>query len=113
MHILIVGFITIFLYYTGEVISKTLTAYQGAITRDAIARNIYTRVFEWARHLVNASLAPVAESGSSEGGAGSLASCVGILDIFGFENLGFNSFEQLCINYSCEVLHKVSIGCIV
>ena len=107
------GFITISLYYTGEVISKTLTAYQGTITRDAIARNIYTRVFEWARHLVNASLAPVADSGSTPGGAGSLASCVGILDIFGFENLGFNSFEQLCINYSCEVLHKVSVVCIV
>jgi myosin-5 len=83
------------------VFAKSLTAAQCVMTRDAIARNLYKRIFDWALQLINDSLHPGNRTSSQ------LASCLGILDIFGFENLHYNSFEQLCANYAAEVFHKV------
>ncbi|KAM4889972.1 myosin XVB [Sylvia borin] len=67
---------------------------EGAIdARDSIAKALYYLLFEWLLLRINEWLAPW-ESDSA----------VGIVDIHGFEDLGVNSLEQLCINFANEHL---------
>ncbi|TRZ19692.1 hypothetical protein HGM15179_007425 [Zosterops borbonicus] len=67
---------------------------EGAIdARDSIAKALYYLLFEWLLLRINEWLAPW-ESDSA----------LGIVDIHGFEDLGVNSLEQLCINFANEHL---------
>ncbi|NXI99701.1 MYO15 protein, partial [Psophia crepitans] len=67
---------------------------EGAIdARDSIAKTLYYLLFEWLLLRINEWLAPW-ESDCA----------VGIVDIHGFEDLGVNSLEQLCINFANEHL---------
>ncbi|XP_038013497.1 myosin XVB [Motacilla alba alba] len=61
--------------------------------RDSIAKALYYLLFEWLLLRINEWLAPW-ESDCA----------VGIVDIHGFEDLGVNSLEQLCINFANEHL---------
>ncbi|KFO84810.1 Unconventional myosin-XV, partial [Buceros rhinoceros silvestris] len=67
---------------------------EGAIdARDSIAKTLYSLLFEWLLLRINEWLAPRE------------ADCaLGIVDIHGFEDLGVNSLEQLCINFANEHL---------
>ncbi|KAJ8509566.1 hypothetical protein ON010_g18750 [Phytophthora cinnamomi] len=62
--------------------------------RDAIAKALYSRMFDWVIKQVNSSL----------GHDPNPLPYIGVLDIFGFESFQRNDFEQLLINYTNEVL---------
>lgn len=64
---------------------------------------IYSSIFSWLISKINFAHCSVSSSSSDIGVAKKFA---GILDIFGFEILQKNSFEQLCINFTNERLQQ-------
>ncbi|KTG39999.1 hypothetical protein cypCar_00014932, partial [Cyprinus carpio] len=64
-------------------------------SRDAIAKMLYSVLFDWILERINEWLIPT-----------EMDSTVGIVDIYGFEDLSVNSFEQLCINFANEQLQQ-------
>ena len=80
--------------------------------RDATARALYGKLFSWMVLNVNQLLSPPPATAavsrkSARKGPGddrNARPSIGILDIFGFEDFHYNSFEQLCINLANEQL---------
>lgn len=84
---------------SGEVIESTSNPSQAVATRDALAKAIYSNLFDWIVERMNRSLKAKQASSNT----------IGILDIYGFEIFEKNSFEQLCINYVNEKLQQIFI----
>ena len=83
-----------------EVFDSPLTVIQAEATKNAIAKEIYDRIFTMLVNRVNDALQKY----------GIEHQCViGILDIFGFEIFPVNGFEQFCINYVNEKLQQYFI----
>lgn len=83
-------------------IDMTLNVEQAINTRDALAKAVYSRMFDWIIDAVNRAIRhhqPTHEKLLS----------LGVLDIYGFEIFEKNGFEQLCINYVNERLQQVFI----
>ncbi|XP_073801014.1 unconventional myosin-XV isoform X2 [Danio rerio] len=76
-----------------EKIYTPLTVESAIDARDAVAKILYSLLFSWLTDRINKQVYPRNEALS-----------ISILDIYGFEDLTFNSFEQLCINYANEYL---------
>lgn len=74
---------------------KKYTCTKAADVRDALAKALYARMFQWVVSRLNSHLQPFATLDQLN---------IGILDIFGFENYKHNSFEQFCINLANEQL---------
>jgi len=78
-----------------EVFQSPLNLAQAVGTRDALARDIYDRLFTYLVDKVNIALDKWKLPHTC---------VIGILDIFGFEIFDHNGFEQFCINYVNEKL---------
>jgi len=61
---------------------------------------MYQRLFAWVASTINNSIA----ADKSQ-----VKAVIGVLDIYGFEIMQTNSFEQFCINYCNEKLQQLFI----
>ena len=83
-----------------EIEVADLSATEATAGRDALCRAIYSRLFTWIVNSINERI-KVKQSGKKR--------VLGLLDVYGFEDLSVNGFEQLLINYLNEKLHQVSL----
>ena len=83
----------------GEQIVKKLDAAAANASRDALAKNLYARLFDWLVAAINRKISALGSGQRSK-------RSIGILDIYGFESFKENSFEQLCINLANERLQQ-------
>ncbi|NXW85931.1 MYO1A protein, partial [Alopecoenas beccarii] len=83
-----------------ETVLTALSVPQGYYGRDALAKNIYSRLFDWLVNRINTSI---------QVKAGEQRKVMGVLDIYGFEIFQDNGFEQFIINYCNEKLQQVFI----
>ncbi|KAM6189048.1 unconventional myosin-Ia [Sarcoramphus papa] len=83
-----------------ETVVTTLSVPQGYYGRDALAKNIYSRLFDWLVNRINTSI---------QVKPGKQRKVMGVLDIYGFEIFQDNGFEQFIINYCNEKLQQIFI----
>ncbi|XP_041938406.1 unconventional myosin-Ib isoform X7 [Alosa alosa] len=85
-----------------EKVSTTLNVAQAYYARDALAKNLYSRLFSWLVNRINESIKAQTKTRKK---------VMGVLDIYGFEIFedGDNSFEQFIINYCNEKLQQIFI----
>uniref|UniRef100_G3UFC8 Unconventional myosin-Va n=1 Tax=Loxodonta africana TaxID=9785 RepID=G3UFC8_LOXAF len=79
-----------------ETYIKPISKLQATNARDALAKHIYAKLFNWIVDHVNRVLHSAVKQHSF----------IGVLDIYGFETFEINSFEQFCINYANEKLQQ-------
>nr|XP_023416930.1 unconventional myosin-Ib isoform X1 [Cavia porcellus]XP_023416931.1 unconventional myosin-Ib isoform X1 [Cavia porcellus] len=85
-----------------EKVSTTLNVAQAYYARDALAKNLYSRLFSWLVNRINESIKAQTKVRKK---------VMGVLDIYGFEifESADNSFEQFIINYCNEKLQQIFI----
>ncbi|XXG61768.1 hypothetical protein AAC387_Pa05g0296 [Persea americana] len=79
-----------------ETITKSLDPESAVLSRDALAKIVYSRLFDWLVNKINSSIGQDPHS----------KFLIGVLDIYGFESFKTNSFEQFCINLTNEKLQQ-------
>ncbi|XP_071965798.1 unconventional myosin-Ie-like isoform X2 [Antedon mediterranea] len=81
-----------------ESIEVTLNVEQAAYTRDALAKAVHARIFDYLVKSINTAMANDKKRVN-----------IGVLDIYGFEIFQKNGFEQFCINFVNEKLQQIFI----
>eukprot|EP00967_Tisochrysis_lutea_P095859 scaffold140063_cov33-Tisochrysis_lutea.AAC.2 len=84
-----------------EFVEQDLSFAYANDNRDALAKAIYSKLFDRLIAQINVALAAGGADLSSSG------RIIGIVDIFGFEIFEKNSLEQLCINFANEKLQAL------
>ena len=85
--------------------SIPLTPLQAGSARDGLCKQLYSSMFDLIFDTFNATGTIFGSNNTAMGSNGvDTRPYIGILDIFGFEILEQNNFEQLCINYANESL---------
>ncbi|CAM9430236.1 unnamed protein product, partial [Discosporangium mesarthrocarpum] len=85
-----------------------LNSVQAKDNLGALMKHLYGQLFAWVVRTINQCHNERVDTQKKDNGGGALKvkSFIGILDIFGFEIMTTNSFEQLCINYANEILQR-------
>ena len=76
------------LFFQGEELRRSFTSDQSKDNANALAKALYSRLFAWIVNGINQMVSPLPENQEEK-------LSIGILDIFGFEHLQTNSFEQV------------------
>ncbi|XP_040566099.1 unconventional myosin-Ie isoform X2 [Lepeophtheirus salmonis] len=84
-----------------EIVNVTCNVMQSEYTRDALAKGLYSRLFDYLVQRANGAMKVQSKNKDLLN--------LGILDIYGFEIFGKNGFEQFCINYVNEKLQQIFI----
>ena len=80
----------------GQTIVSPLNEENANYARDALAKAAYGRMFDWIVRRINVSITST-----------TCKNFIGVLDIYGFEDLEVNGFEQLFINFANEKLQHM------
>ncbi len=86
-----------------KIFERNLSVDKAYGCRDAIAKSVYAKMFDYIIGKVNKAINNKEEMSKYDKDK---IRKIGLLDIFGFENFDNNSFEQLCINYANERLQQ-------
>jgi myosin protein heavy chain len=78
-----------------EIVATQLSPERADYSRNALAKHVYAKLFARIVKAINRTLEKENQN-----------HFIGILDIAGFEIFEFNSFEQICINYTNERLQQ-------
>ncbi|KAK5582398.1 hypothetical protein RB653_003981 [Dictyostelium firmibasis] len=90
----------------GSVYCRPMEVYQSEQTRDALSKALYVRLFASIVEKINVKFTQNKGSKDLQGGSSKNNLFIGVLDIFGFENLSTNSLDQLLINFTNEKLQQ-------
>jgi myosin heavy subunit len=87
----------------GETIRKIYNTCEFIEICDTFAMKLYEKLFQWIVNTLNCFFKiDIIENNKNN----ECTNTLGLLDIFGFENFENNSLEQLCINYTNEILQQ-------